>query len=210
MKDLPQRTPLLIEARQISKDRNTDTALLVALSRQTFTDLVLTFPILTDAGDWNTTWPLQASFPLFLRNVLYTLGNLNESAVEEAVQPGQVKTLRADGAVQRIAVVAPDGKRQTLVHESKETRKDFSFGATDSVGVYRFIPEGGASRSFAVNLLDAEESNIEPRPVITIGSDRIVAGQERGQPRDLWKWFAMAALALLLLEWYIYNRRVYI
>ena len=210
MKDLPPRTPLLIEARQISKDRNTDTALLVALSRQSFTDLVMTFPIITDSGEWNTTWPLQASFPLFLRNVLYALGNLNEAATEENIQPGQIKTLRPDGSVDSIEVVSPDGKRQKLTHEGRESRTDFNFGATDQVGVYRFTEPGGAPRSFAVNLLDAEESNIEPRPIITIGSDRIEAGREHGQPREMWKWFAVVALALLMLEWYIYNRRIYI
>jgi hypothetical protein len=210
MKDLPPRTPLLIEARHISKDHNIDTALLIALSRQSFTDLVLTFPILTEGGDWNTTWPLQASFPLFLRNVLYTLGNLNDTATEETVQPGQVKTLRIEGAASRLSVVGPDGKRQALTHEGQEARKDFAFGGTDRVGIYRYSEGGGAPRSFAVNLLDADESNIEPRPLIMIGSDRIAAGKERGQPRELWKWFALAALALLLLEWYIYNRRVYI
>jgi hypothetical protein len=210
MKDLPPRTPLLIEARQITKDRNTDTALLVALSRQSFTDLVMTFPIITDTGEWNTTWPLQASFPLFLRNVLYSLGNLNEGATEETIQPGQIKTLRPDGTASSIEVVSPDGKRQKLTNEGRESRTDFNFGATDHVGVYRFIEPGGTPRSFAVNLLDADESNIEPRPIITIGSDRVEAGREHGQPRELWKWFAVAALALLMLEWYIYNRRIYI
>lgn len=55
-----------------------------------------------------------------------------------------------------------------------------------------------------------QESNIEPRPAIQIGTERVAAGTEIGQPRDLWKWFALAALVLLLAEWYIYNWRVYI
>jgi hypothetical protein len=208
--DLPPRTPLLIEGRVIAKGRNTDAALLVALSRQSFTDLVLTFPILTDRGEWNTTWPLQASFPLFLRNILYTLGNLNEAAAEENVQPGQVKTIRPDVAVRRVEVTGPDSQRHTLTRDERDPRTDFPFGATELVGVYRADWDGGTPRSFAVNLLDSEESNIEPRPAFQVGSDKVVAGQDRGQPRELWKWFAILALVLLMIEWYIYNRRVYI
>ena len=65
-------------------------------------------------------------------------------------------------------------------------------------------------RHFAVNLLDPNESNIEPRADIKIGGDDVTAGTERRQPRDLWKWIALAALILLLVEWYVYNRRIYV
>lgn len=206
---LPPRTPLLIEGRQSGGGRDTDAALLVALNRQAFTDLVLAFPILNDKGEWNTTWPLQASFPLFLRNVLYTLGNLTEAAAEEPVQPGQVKVLRPGVAVRRIEVAGPGGVNHTLRRAEGETRPDFAFGATERVGVYRATWDGGG-RAFAVNLLDAEESNIEPRAVVRFGGEQVVAGKGGGQPRELWKLFALLALAALMLEWYIYNRRVYV
>jgi hypothetical protein len=210
IKTLPPRTPLLIEGRKIDVQTNTDVALLVALARRNLTDLVLTFPIINDAGEWNTTWPLQASFPLFLRNVLYSLGNLNEAAAEETLQPGQVKTIRTDAGVERIQVSGPDGETRTLTRESRDARPRFAFGATDRVGLYRYVVEGSPPRSFAVNLLDEEESNIEPRPVIQVGPDEVASTVERGQPRELWKWFALLALVLLMIEWYIYNRRVYV
>jgi hypothetical protein len=89
-------------------------------------------------------------------------------------------------------------------------RTDFVYGATDRLGVYRARWSGAVQRSFAVNLLDAEESNIEPRTVLQFGSDQVVAGKERRQPRELWKWFVIAALIVLMAEWYIYNKRVYI
>jgi hypothetical protein len=208
---LPARTPFLIEGRKFGKDANVDLGLLLALkNREAFTDLVLTFPILDDEGNWNTLWPLDASFPLFLRNVLYQLGNLSENAVEESLQPGQIKRLVPDSVVKRIDVVGPDGKRHTLAHEERDPRTDFAFGATDRVGVYRVQWNGAERGSFAVNLLDPEESNIEPRTELQFGSDRVVAGATRRQPRDLWKWFVLAAVVVLMLEWYIYNRRIYI
>jgi von Willebrand factor type A domain/Aerotolerance regulator N-terminal len=198
MKDLPPRTPRLIES-------DHDTAVLLSLSREPYTDLVLTFPIITATGEPNTNMMVKGQFPVFLANVLYVLGNVRDAATEEVVQPGQVKTLRPDVAVTQIQVTDPAGKEHTL---DRGKRADFSFGATDQLGVYQVAWNGAVQRSFAVNLLDPEESNIEPRPIVQIGDDRVAAGENRGQPRELWKAFVLAALGLLVAEWYIYNRRV--
>lgn len=199
--NLPPRTPRLIEC-------GGNLGILIALSRQSFMDLVMTFPILDDKDKWNTNWPILASFPLFFRNVLFVLGNLSEGTSEESVQPGQVKTLRPDAAVTTIQVSPPGGKPQTL---NRGTRADFSFGDTQQVGVYDVAWKGTRQRSFAVNLLDSDESNLEPRGELAIGDQRIgVGSRERKQPRELWKWLVLAALGLLLAEWYIYNRRVYV
>lgn len=200
LKDLPPRTPRLIE---IDQSR----AILFSLNRQSFTDLVMTFPILNDKGEWNTNWPLLPSFPLFLRNVMYGLGNISDGASEETVQPGQPKPLRPDQAVSQIEVIDPAGKAHPL---TRGTRADFIFGETDRVGAYKVAWDGTWQRSFAVNMLDSEESNIEPRTAVRIGAERVAGGKERTQPRELWKWLVLVALGLLLAEWYIYNRRVYV
>jgi hypothetical protein len=203
LKDLPPRTPRLIET-----DR--DAAVLVSLQRGPFTDLVMTFALFDEEGRWNSNWPLQPSFPLFLRNVLYTLGNVSDAANEENTQPGHIKTLRPQSVVRRGLVTGPDGKEKVLEHSERDPRTDFVFGDTDRVGIYRVQWENSSPRSFAVNLLDPEESQIEPRPVVQIGAERQASGQESRQPREVWKWFALAALLILLLEWYIYNRRIYV
>jgi hypothetical protein len=200
LKDLPPRTPRLIEIDQ-------NNALLVTLSRQSFTDLVMAFPILDDKDQWNTSWPLLPSFPLFLRNILYTLGNVSDGASEEMVQPGQTKTLRPDVALPTIEVIDPAGAKKTL---ERGSRADFTYGDTQRVGIYRVAWSGALQRSFAVNMLDADESNIEPRSTVYIGPDAVTAGRERSQPRETWKWLVLAALTFLLLEWYVYNKRVYV
>ena len=104
---VPPRTPRLLEA-----DRKT--ALLLALPRRSFTDLVMTFPLINGKGQWTTTWNLKLSFPVFLRNVLYGLGNVSDVAAEENVQPGAGKVIRPDVAVGRVTVVKPDGARRTV------------------------------------------------------------------------------------------------
>ncbi len=194
------RTPRLLETGK-------DTAVLLALSRQSFTDLVMTFPLVNDQGKWTTTWNLKLSFPVFLRNVMYTLGNVSDTAAEETIQPGDLKTLRPDVPVDNIFVSEPAGAAPRKIERSPQG--DFSYKDTERVGVYRAKWQGG-ERGFAVNLLDPEESTLQPRDEITIGNLRLNAGNTKGQVRDTWKYGAVAALALLLLEWALYYRRIFI
>jgi hypothetical protein len=195
---VPPRTPRLLET-----DR--ETAVLFVLSRRSFQDLVLTFPLVNDRGQWATTWNLKLSFPVFLRNVLYTLGNVADAAAEENVQPGDIKTLRPEAAVDRIDVTDPDRRRETV---TRGVAGDFSYKNTERVGVYEVSWPGG-QRRFAVNLLEAEESNTQPRDEIKIGQQRLTAGQTRQETYDTWKWIALAALVLLALEWAVYHRRIF-
>jgi hypothetical protein len=198
---VPPRTPRLLET-------DKDAAVMFSLSREPYRDLVMTFPLVDDTGAWLTNWPLQPSFPLFLRNVLYVLGHVSDAAGEEPVQPGQVKTLRPDPSVRQLEVVPPPpGQPEVL---QRGSRPDFSYGKTEEVGVYQVKWDGGGQRYFSVNLRDADESNIEPRAEFDVGGTKVVAGEAPSQPRDTWKWVALAALALLLLEWLVYNRRIFV
>jgi hypothetical protein len=197
---LPPRTPKLMEG-----DR--DLLLMFTLARGSYTDAVLVFPILNDVGEWNTNWPLLPSFPLFLRNALYTLGNVRDASSEENTVPGEVKILRPSETVDRIEVLAPGANEAVAVERG--SRADFAFAGTDKPGVYSVRWRGG-SRRFAVNLLDPDESNIQPRTSVTMGSETLVAGVAEKKPRELWKWLILAALAVVLVEWYVYNQRVFV
>jgi hypothetical protein len=184
-----------------------ETPMLFTLPRGSFTDLVMTFPLINENGDLTTNWPLQPSFPLFMRNVLFNLGNVRDAVREETVQPGEPMVLRPEAGVQSVQVVSPRGEATKL---ERGARAEFTFGDTEALGVYQVVRDDSGERGFAVNLLDANESNIEPRREIQIGAQRIAAGEERKQPLELWKWIILLALILLVVEWYIYNRRIYI
>ena len=62
-----------------------------------------------------------------------------------------------------------------------------------------------------VNLLDSLESSLCPADVLEVGT--IVAeGQARSVAihREVWPWFIWAALGILMLEWFVYTRRMYL
>jgi hypothetical protein len=194
---VPPRTPRLLET-------DGETAVLFLLERRAFRDLVLAFPLLNAKGQWTTNWNLKLSFPVFLRNVLFELGHVRDAPAEENVQPGEVKVLRPDAAVDEVQVVGPDGMRQTV---SRGARAEFLYNNTEQPGGYRAEWAGGGRR-FAVNLLDPEESNIQPRDEVHIGAQHLASAAPRRQAHDTWKWCAVAALLLFALEWAAYNRRV--
>lgn len=190
--------------------------------REGYSDTVITFPLM-EGDAFNTTWFKNISFPLFLFNTLQFLGNARESAGDEVRQPGRSVVLRLDTPVDKARISGPDGKPIETV--SRSSQGTYVFGSADRTGIYqaRWDPKG--LFPFAVNLFDFRESNIAPRGLVPEGTPpekaeaytikigyNAVAGTNAVRParKDWWVYFAVAALGVLLLEWYIYNRRVYV
>jgi hypothetical protein len=203
---LPPRASALLETQQ--------EPIMWALGRNRYTDLVLTFPLVIEDPTtknliWNTNWPKQpaGTFPLFMDNVLTRLGRFQE--YEESHKPGVAKTLQPGGAVTTVEVVRADPPGAPVEQLRRELGKEFAFGATNSVGLYQVAWDGRVAYRFAVNLFDPQESQIEPRDELRIGEDQVKQSEEPVKKRqELWPWFILAALAILLLEWWVYNRRI--
>lgn len=210
---LPPRTPRLLEGRDQADEGNL--ALAVALTRQSFTDVVLTFKIVDANAEgpdqvYHTSWPLQPNFPLFLRNVLIQQGNVWVAGVDDLLRPGEVMPLRPGGAPK--VVVTRPGELVPLSFE-RGSRPEVAFGNTDLLGVYTAEWDSAAGRQtrrFAVNLLDADESNLAPVTQFQVGDLTVTAGDTRRVPFPLWQIVLGVALLFVLVEWWIYNRRVQI
>jgi hypothetical protein len=78
-----------------------------------------------------------------------------------------------------------------------------SFAETDEVGIYAVITPRGETR-VAVNLMNAEESDLTPRPV----PDYVEGARPEAPPvpiqRELWSWFVLFALAVFAIEGFLY------
>ena len=190
--------------------------------RNGFVDAVISFSLL-DGTKFNTNWQLKTSFPLFLYNTLKTLGNASETTGGDIHRPDQPVEIRADSLAQSVDVHGPDGtKLQTIKRSLNGT---FVFDKARQTGIYQVKWAGDQSASFAVNIFDPRESNLAPRGrvpdnvsekeadayKIKIGLTAVKASagppapsRTRGgrSPSSCSRWS--------LLEWYVYNRRVYI
>jgi hypothetical protein len=198
--DLPPKTPRLLEAED-------NLVLMFSLVRGPYSDVVQTFALVDENDVPNTNWILQPSFPIFWRRVLYVLGNVSDASTEEIHQPGVPRRIRPTGVFEKVRVTDPAGKSVEL--ERALNRSDFDYQGTDLTGIYQAEWKSG-SRRFAVNLLDSEESNLQPRENIVIGDNSVAAQQPKTRSRELWKWAVGLGLLFLLLEWYIYNKRIYV
>ncbi|MBI3839985.1 MAG: VWA domain-containing protein [Planctomycetia bacterium] len=194
---------------------DSDAGVLFAIApRGGFEDAVLGAEIVgtNDEGERyaNTDWPLRLSFPVFMLNALGYFGGSSTAAATASVQPGHSITLRSSSTAETIEVRAPSGKSIGLKREKAET---FSFSGTEELGIYQVEEPNQEPRRFAVNLFDSSESNINPRPdgAIRIGYVKLNGESGwQGARRELWKTLLLGALGVLCLEWYIYNRRVYV
>ena len=81
------------------------------------------------------------------------------------------------------------------------------FGETSRRGAYR-VQAGTNEITFAVNLLDSEETAIGPRDELNLGEyDRVEANVERQANMELWRTLIMIGLAVLMFEWWWYHKR---
>jgi hypothetical protein len=65
-----------------------------------------------------------------------------------------------------------------------------------------------SSRAFAVNLDSAREGRIDTLPELTLGTQQVSGQASTGANRTaLWPWLILAAVAVLLLEWWVWLRR---
>lgn len=188
--------------------------LLAVAPREGFEDLVQAFEIVGQDAQGqryaNTDWPIRTSFPVFLGNVLMYLGGASPEAAQAIAQPGQPITLRTSSPQDTVQVDDPSGQTTRLQRGPQNT---FVYGGTQSVGIYS-VREGNSrdvGQRFAVNLFDAVESDLHPQQAIQIQYEEIPGkAQLETTRREAWKMLLLGALAVLVVEWYIYNRRVYI
>ncbi len=194
-------------------DSNKGTLIAIA-PREGFEDAVLGFDIYSvdAAGERvpNTNWPIRRSFPAFVFAVLAYLGGNEGAKAGETVKPGQPVVLKSEALVEQLDVITPRGNKLTALRGKAGS---FHFSQTDELGPYE-VKEGEKTvERFTVNLFDPLESNIRSAKEKSIQIGNVsVQGDSGYEPirKETWKWLLVLALAVLLVEWYIYNRRVYV
>lgn len=193
-------------------------------ARDGYEDVVLGFPILVEvdgALQRNTDWINRHSFPTFWLNVLeYFVGS--QAVGDRSLQPGSAVELRPlSPTTETITVTTPSGREETLRRRGEQP---FVFRLTDEVGAYRVTEAGRESQRFAVNLFDPAESDVRLRTdetpedasaaqiaSVKIGNIDVTAAAGAAPARkELWRLLLLAALGILVLEWYVYHRRVYV
>lgn len=168
-----------------------------------------------------STWPFEVSWVVFLAGAVDYLGHdAGSSLASRQVQPGVVLSDRLPQGATGVEVVLP-GSRTVALEPASDGR--VVYGPIARTGIYALrwtgpgtagdIQAGGRTiRAYAANLSDPAESEVSTRNVLPLANQVAIAAAEARAAgiRKYWPWLILTALAIMLFEWWIYNRKVYL
>jgi hypothetical protein len=151
-----------------------------------------------------STWPLRISFPMFIANAVEWLNPAVAKSSQLLIHPQDPFRYNLAQPAARAQVTLPDGSIKII---APLDGREVDFGDTAKQGVYR-LRAGTNDVTFCVDLLDAAESNTKPRDELQFGAFNKVGSVEVKQAsKEIWRWIAAAAVAVLMFEWWYYHRR---
>ena len=172
-----------------------------------------------------SNWPFSVSFVVYLAAAVDYLagpGTGDADAGDRQLTPGDVLSTRLPGEPRSATLRPPPsvGEPQRLAVRSDGR---VAWGPVRRAGLYELrwrgepgpadIDDGDeAVRVFAANLLDAEESDTATAESVPLASREAAqaSGGEVDRLREFWPWLLLAGIAIMMLEWYVYNRKVYV
>ncbi|MCW5775185.1 MAG: VWA domain-containing protein [Phycisphaeraceae bacterium] len=167
-------------------------------------------------------WPFYVSFPVFVAQALNYLGQDPSHLGLDArsVRPGSVLTDRLPQGADAVSIRLPD---RTEISLTPAADGRIVYGPVRQAGVHEVTWRGErtpaditvgarALRPFAASLLDPEESDAGASSSLSLaGVDVAALDPSRSNVnRRLWPWLLLAALGVMTLEWFVYNRKVQI
>ncbi|NJM08956.1 VWA domain-containing protein [Candidatus Gracilibacteria bacterium] len=161
----------------------------------------------------NSDLPLQVAFPLLLSNLVSYLAP-GSGAEAAQLLPGQPLALPVDDAIDEVRVIRPDGSTVSSSSGAVQIANGQAvFADTSTLGVYTMEEYGGgellARHRYAVNLFAPNESQIlAQRDLVVpqVSGAQSTVSRERDSRQEFWRWIALIALIVLLIEWLVYQR----
>jgi hypothetical protein len=164
--------------------------------------VVLTFDVL------QTNWPLQVSFPIFFSNAVPWLGLGGKADEGLSYRPGDVTVVdTTSDAMLRYA-----GPEPLL---AKPVGGEAVLPIFARAGLYRAENReqliDASQQYLPVNVVNPTDSDLRPVSAMDLGgASLVVAERDAVVRREVWRWFAWGALAVLLIEWIVYTRRMHL
>ncbi len=162
----------------------------------------------------DSNWPFQRGFVTFIVNAVEFLGHAGEAISDTSFAPREALTARLPAAAEAVALQIPGREDPVAVPAPDPTM--FSWGPIQLSGVYALswtMPgqDDRQARALAVNAVSEAEGDILPAEQILAREDNVhVAGRGGNQYMPLWPWAVGLCLAVMMLEWWVYQRKAYI
>lgn len=173
-----------------------------------------------------SNWPFQVGFVVFMAGAIDYLSSDSFSEADAGgaarqFRPGDILADRLPLNATSVDVTRVPGGDAASTTPTGDGR--ITFGPIQRTGVYRVRWTGSAgatdvvdgtriSRFFAANMASSSESDVRTAKRMVLASQTVAAEQQeaRREVRRLWPWLILASLCIIMFEWFIYNRKVYV
>ncbi len=156
----------------------------------------------------NSDWCRKPHFPVFVYNAIQYLSSSLHTTGAATIRPGEPKSVPIPPNTRSVTVKMPNAQRDTI---PTGAAPNVTFARTRRVGVYEVEPAIEGEGTFAVNLFSPNESAVRPAEVVVVSGTAVAGTRGRARVNEpIWSWFVLAILLVLLLEWVVYNKRVYV
>jgi hypothetical protein len=156
-----------------------------------------------DIGQSN--WVKDASFHIFLKNAVDYLTLSGEEEAGRALRTTDTFSVRPAPGSEAVRVSGPI----EFSREVSESGARVTLGPLSRVGLYEIEGVIEADAVAAANLLDPTESRIATPDPIQLAAGPITATTAAdAAPKEVWHWFALAAIVALGIEWIVYAWRM--
>lgn len=187
-----------------------DTGTVLGLApRDGYQDLVLGFEIITagadGAAETNTNWYAERSWPVFLLNMLRHLAGAADATAAPSFLPGDTVRLRVESQIETVDIARGGGSPDQIPVGNSGS---VEFVESDMPGSYRVTAADKLVDLFSINLFSRIESQIQPRETFDLGYETIETSGMIETRKEYWRWLLAAALAIIAVEWWLYNRRI--
>jgi len=143
--------------------------------------------------------PLKVEFPILLANAISWLAGRDSSAAGRAVRAGEPFTIQTSSP--SASITTPGGDTREVAS------RDGLIVFADTLNAGRYTVKEGAP--FGASLLSESESNTEPRDSISTRAGEVGGQRETfDSETEAWRWIALIGIAVLMIEWWAYHRRI--
>jgi len=177
-----------------------ETPLIAAFQDQEIQGVVIAFDI------YDSDWPLRVSYPIFFSNLINWFHA--EAGMSNGMKKtGEILVLDPPEDLTQPAVLSPPRPLQEQIFTFTGANPIY-FDKTTARGIYEYRTGGGIRKQYAVNLLSPQESQIAPQPSLNLqGTEVEGEAASVAANREIWRNLALAALLVLLIEWFVYVKR---
>lgn len=147
--------------------------------------------------------PLRVAYPLLLINAIDALTDVDDRSIE-GLRTGTMWSIDVGDASSEVVVRAPSGRRHDApVHAGRVWVRG------DEAGIWE-VESTSTVRSFAASFGTVDRAQIAPAASLRAGErefERLAPRETPPRRTEPWMWLSLAALGLLLLEWFTFHRR---